>query len=563
MATKLPFSTNFGLDADGERTLLVDDVNNTITASGAFYFSTAAGVTAGTNAQGQGVLAADVNIITTAANNPSGITLPSAAVGRTVVVLNRTANAINVYPASGASIDFLSTNAPVALAAGKYVSFTPSSSTTWLSTNSLTVDAPTKTGGGASGTWGINVTGTAGSVPWSGVTSTPTTIAGYGITDAPTGTLSALVATDASLTATYANGTSGVGATLTNSGTLAALNIDSTALSVGDRVLVKNQTDTRTNGLYTVTNAGSDSVAWVLTRSVEADTPAELASIVVAIKAGPTNGGKQYTTVFKSTDSISNTTGSSIVFYPLVYSSSDQIESSFKARVKAATTTILSATYNNGSSGSGATLTNNSTLAALTLDSVGLVAGDRVLVKNQTLGNRVQNGIYVVTDPGSDTTPWVLTRSTDGSTPTLLAGCSIPVIQGTVNGGRVFKSNFRSTFTLGSNPVLIDDDIARIINPVTALEIDASRFNYFTKSITTNSTFTIINVSESRAYSLTLRLTITSGSPTVSFGTGFNTVYWPGGVAPTFTNGKTHLIMMVTEDGGLTWRATALTDFAG
>jgi hypothetical protein len=44
--------------------------------------------------------------------------------------------------------------------------------------------APTLSGGGASGTWSINVTGSAGSVAWSGVSGKPTTVAGYGITDA-------------------------------------------------------------------------------------------------------------------------------------------------------------------------------------------------------------------------------------------------------------------------------------------------------------------------------------------------------------------------------------------
>jgi hypothetical protein len=50
--------------------------------------------------------------------------------------------------------------------------------------------APTLTGTGASGTWGINVIGnaatatTATNVAWSGVTSKPTTLSGYGITDA-------------------------------------------------------------------------------------------------------------------------------------------------------------------------------------------------------------------------------------------------------------------------------------------------------------------------------------------------------------------------------------------
>lgn len=42
----------------------------------------------------------------------------------------------------------------------------------------------TKTGGGASGTWGISITGDAGGVPWSGVQGTPTNLVGYGIQDA-------------------------------------------------------------------------------------------------------------------------------------------------------------------------------------------------------------------------------------------------------------------------------------------------------------------------------------------------------------------------------------------
>ena len=46
-----------------------------------------------------------------------------------------------------------------------------------LDSNNYNVYAPTKTGGGASGTWGINVTGSAGSVPWSGVTGKPSTFA--------------------------------------------------------------------------------------------------------------------------------------------------------------------------------------------------------------------------------------------------------------------------------------------------------------------------------------------------------------------------------------------------
>jgi hypothetical protein len=79
------------------------------------------------------------------------------------------------------------------------------------------------------------------------------------------------VATTANLTVTYNNGTSGVGATLTNSGTLAALSIDGVSLSVNDRVLVKDQSSTLQNGVYVATTVGSGAVAWVLTRATDFD----------------------------------------------------------------------------------------------------------------------------------------------------------------------------------------------------------------------------------------------------------------------------------------------------
>jgi hypothetical protein len=74
------------------------------------------------------------------------------------------------------------------------------------------------------------------------------------------------------LTATYNNGASGVGATLTNAGTLVAFTPDGTVASVADRILIYNQTNQAENGVYVVTTVGSGSVAWVLTRASDADT---------------------------------------------------------------------------------------------------------------------------------------------------------------------------------------------------------------------------------------------------------------------------------------------------
>ncbi|MFM4814670.1 phage tail fiber protein [Aeromonas dhakensis] len=114
------------------------------------------------------------------------------------------------------------------------------------------------------------------------------------------------VATTANLGATYANGSSGVGATLTASAA-AALVLDGVTCSVGMRVLVKNQTAAAQNGVYTVTNAGSSTVAWVLTRATDADTTAKLAGAVVTVDQGTSNGSMLLTNDWKKTGVVGTT----------------------------------------------------------------------------------------------------------------------------------------------------------------------------------------------------------------------------------------------------------------
>lgn len=100
------------------------------------------------------------------------------------------------------------------------------------------------------------------------------------------------VATTAALTATYSNGTGGVGATLTNSGTQAALAIDGQTLSVNDRVLVKDQPTPAENGIYGVSVAGTGSTNWVLVRTTDYDANVEIAAgTYVSVAAGTTNLG--------------------------------------------------------------------------------------------------------------------------------------------------------------------------------------------------------------------------------------------------------------------------------
>lgn len=68
---------------------------------------------------------------------------------------------------------------------------------------------------------------------------------------------------------TYDNGTSGVGATLTLG--VALTTLDGYSLQNGDRVIIKNESTTANNGVYTWATGGT-----VLTRATDSDTPAEL-----------------------------------------------------------------------------------------------------------------------------------------------------------------------------------------------------------------------------------------------------------------------------------------------
>lgn len=88
---------------------------------------------------------------------------------------------------------------------------------------------------------------------------------------------------------TYANGSAGVGATLTE-GSNAALTVDGYTPSVNDRILVKNQASTLQNGVYSVTATGDGSNPYVLTRATDYNTAANIdATGVVPVINGTAN----------------------------------------------------------------------------------------------------------------------------------------------------------------------------------------------------------------------------------------------------------------------------------
>jgi hypothetical protein len=81
----------------------------------------------------------------------------------------------------------------------------------------------------------------------------------------------------------------------------------------------------------------------------------------------------------------------------------------------ASTAALPSYTYNNGASGVGATITATAN-GALSFGGGSPTATQRLLVKDEAGANQAYNGIYVVTQAGSASTPFILTRATDYDT---------------------------------------------------------------------------------------------------------------------------------------------------
>jgi microcystin-dependent protein len=126
-----------------------------------------------------------------------------------------------------------------------------------------------------------------------------------------------------------------------------------------------------------------------------------------------------------------------------------------KPAVLAATTTNLTATYNNGTAGVGATLTATSNGVWPGVDGVttGWVQYSGILVKDQT--NEPENGRYVLFDLGSASTPWVLRRCGLCDEPDEIPGMYIFVQDGTQGGnGYVALVSDPATFVVGTDDIV-------------------------------------------------------------------------------------------------------------
>jgi len=179
-------------------------------------------------------------------------------------------------------------------------------------------------------------------------------------------------------------------------------------------------------------------------------------------------------------------------------------------------------------------------------------SGSHSLINNTGTGN-----LYIKNDNGG--TINLQTNSSDNAVKCIEDGAVELYWNGTSTGKKLETSatGVDVTGTAVVDGITIDGAYEQVAEAVGALEIDCSTGNYFTKTISGNSTFTFANPAASGSVtSFTLELTHSSGTVTWPA-----SVKWNADTAPTLTTGKTHLFMFVTDDGGTRYRGSALVDY--
>jgi len=114
----------------------------------ATLYSTSASVSAaGSDQSGATALTSDYNVVTTVGSG-AGVKLGTpAAAGQYVTVVNKGANALSIYPASGGTIDALSANAAISLPVSGVMVFKASATTQWYSSVNEAITAAAITNG--------------------------------------------------------------------------------------------------------------------------------------------------------------------------------------------------------------------------------------------------------------------------------------------------------------------------------------------------------------------------------------------------------------------------------
>ena len=247
---------------------------------------------------------------------------------------------------------------------------------------------------------------------------------------------------------------SGVGATLTNSGANAVLQIDGATVSLNDRVLIYTQTNAFENGVYTVTTVGApDSpgpgAAWVLTRAADADqygpkSPSELdIGDYFYVQAGSSGAGESYVVTAPTGVIIFGTTN--IVFTQF---SASQV---YTANASAGLTlvgTVFSAKVDNTTTafdGSGNIVVKTS--AQLTTPNIGAATGTSVSVTGNITSGNLSTTLASATTV-SATTVSATGNVNSGNVNTTLVAATTLTATGNIVGGNISTAGTANIATL-------------------------------------------------------------------------------------------------------------------
>jgi len=145
---------------------------------------------------------------------------------------------------------------------------------------------------------------------------------------------------------------------------------------------------------------------------------------------------------------------------------------------------LPSNSYNNGSSGVGATLTATAN-GTLSVDGQNPSVSDRILVYQES--NAAHNGVYTVTDTGSASTQWILTRATDADTyapvdsTALGRGSGFFVTGGNTGAGETYVCNTEGVITFGTTDITFTQVSAtQIYTAGTGLTLSSTEFSLTT-----------------------------------------------------------------------------------